>query len=184
MALFTALPLNAQTIAITGAKVYPVSGPVIENGTVLIRDGRIAAVGANVSVPANATRIDAAGKWVTPGIFNATTTLGVSEIGAVGETNDTRAQGVNDGVTAAFRVWEGFNPASPLLQVTKNDGITTVGVIPGGSLIGGQGAVRCIARWLRARGIGCVGRPRCSPTSGARWQTIGRSRGEVFARFR
>lgn len=178
-----AMPLAAQTVAITGARIHPVSGPVIENGTVLIRDGRIAAVGANVAVPANATRIDAAGKWVTPGIFNATTTLGVTEIGAVGETNDTRAQGVNDGVTAAFRVWEGFNPASPLLQVTKNDGITTVGVIPGGSLIGGQGAVVAL-RDGPVRDVLLRGPAAMFANLGARGQNIGSSRGEVFARLR
>ena len=55
----------AQTIAITGGTVYPVSGPKIERGTVLIRNGRIVAVGANVAVPADAQRIDATGKWVT-----------------------------------------------------------------------------------------------------------------------
>jgi len=182
-ALLAAIPLQAQTIAITGAKVHPVSGPVIENGTVLIRNGRIAAVGANVTVPADAQRIDAAGKWVTPGIFNATTTLGVTEIGAVGGTNDTRAQGNNDGVTASFRVWDGFNPASPLLQVTKNDGITTVGVIPGGSLIGGQGAVVSL-RDGPVRDVLLRGPAAMFANLGARGQNIGSSRGEVFARFR
>ena len=73
--------VSAQTVAITGGKVYPVSGPVIENGTVLVRDGKIVAVGANVAVPNDATRIDATGKWVTPGLINALTGLGVSEIG-------------------------------------------------------------------------------------------------------
>ena len=131
---------HAQTIAITGGRVYPVSGPVIENGTVLITNGRITAVGANVPVPANATRIDATGKWVTPGIVNVATTLGVVEIGAVEETNDTPARGRGDAVTASHKVWEGFNPNSPLIQVTRNDGITTVGVVPGGGLVGGQAA--------------------------------------------
>ena len=57
--LATAASAAAQTVAITGGKVYPVSGPLIENGTVLVRDGKIVAVGANVSVPNDATRIDA-----------------------------------------------------------------------------------------------------------------------------
>ena len=130
----------AQTIAITGGRVHPVSGPVIENGTVLIRGGRIVSVGANVTIPSDATRIDASGKWVTPGIVNVATTLGVVEIGAVQETNDTPAQGRGDAITASHKVWEGFNPNSPLIQVTRNDGITTVGVVPGGGLVGGQAA--------------------------------------------
>lgn len=136
-----AFTATAQTIAITGGRVYPVSGPVIENGTVVITNGRITAVGANVPVPAGATRIDASGKWVTPGIVNVATTLGVVEIGAVEETNDTPARGRGDAVTAGHKVWEGFNPNSPLIQVTRNDGITTVGVVPGGGLVGGQAAM-------------------------------------------
>ena len=132
---------RAQTIAITGGRVHPVSGPVIENGTVVIRNGRIVSVGANVAIPPDATRIDASGKWVTPGIVNVATTLGVVEIGAVEETNDTPARGRGDAVTASHKVWEGFNANSPLIQVTRNDGITTVGVVPGGGLVGGQAAL-------------------------------------------
>lgn len=134
-------PSPAQTIAITGGRVHPVSGPVIENGTVLIRGGRIMAVGADVAVPPDATRIDATGKWVTPGIVNVATTLGVVEIGAVQETVDTPAQGRGDAITASHKVWEGFNANSPLIQVTRNDGITTVGVVPGNGLVGGQAAM-------------------------------------------
>ena len=85
--------LSAQTIAITGGKVHPVSGPVIENGTVLVRDGKIVAVGSNIAIPADAQRIDAKGKWVTPGIVNATTSLGLTEIGAVDVSNDIREIG-------------------------------------------------------------------------------------------
>ena len=134
------LPLAAQTIAITGGTVYPVDGPRIENGTVLIRDGRIAAVGRDVAIPAGAERIDATGKWVTPGLFNAATQLGVVEIGAVAETRDVIPSG-RDGISAAFTVWDGFNPASVLLAPARNDGVTTVGVVPGGGLIAGQAAV-------------------------------------------
>jgi len=133
--------VDAQTIAITGGRVHPVSGPVIENGTVLIRAGKIVSVGTNITIPADARRIDATGKWVTPGIVNVATTLGVVEIGAVEETNDTPARGRGDAITASHKVWEGFNPNSPLIQVTRNDGITTVGVVPGGGLVGGQAAM-------------------------------------------
>src|SRR3954470_15674611 len=72
---------SAQTIAITGGKVFPVSGPAIENGTVVITNGRITTVGANVAIPSDAQRIDATGKWVTPGLINSATQLGVVEIG-------------------------------------------------------------------------------------------------------
>ncbi len=131
---------HAQTIAITGGKVYPVSGAPIENGTVLIRDGKIVAVGANVTVPADAQRVDAAGKWVTPGLFNASTQLGLVEIGQVTDTRDMNARR-GDGITAAFRAWEGFNPMSVLLAPARDEGITTVMVHPSGGLIWGQAAV-------------------------------------------
>src|SRR5207248_1387437 len=80
--------LLAQTIAITGGTVYPVSGPKLPNASVLIRDGRIVAVGANVSIPPDATRIDAAGKWVTPGLIDGAGQLGLVEISAVPGTRD------------------------------------------------------------------------------------------------
>ena len=111
---------EAQTVAITGGKVYPVSGPPIENGTVLVRDGKIVAVGANVTVPNGATRIDATGKWVTPGLINALTDLGVTEINAVPATVDRSARG-DSGVAASFPVWEGINPASTLFAPARND---------------------------------------------------------------
>ena len=105
--------LSAQTIAITGGKVHPVSGPVIENGTVLVRDGKIVAVGSNIAIPADAQRIDAKGKWVTPGIVNATTSLGLTEIGAVEQTVDLSASGQGDGVTPSLRVWDGASTRTP-----------------------------------------------------------------------
>lgn len=137
-----ALPLaaRAQTVAITGGRVHPVSGPVIENGTVLIRDGKIVAVGANVSVPDGATRIDASGKWVTPGLVNALTGLGVSEIGQVQATVDRGARGEN-AIAAAFPVWEGVNPASTMLAPARNDGVTSVVIVPTGGLVAGQAAL-------------------------------------------
>src|SRR5215213_2326460 len=100
IAVGAATAAAGQTVAITGGKVYPVSGPVIENGTVLVRDGKIVAVGANVTVPNDATRIDASGKWVTPGLINAQTGLGVTEVGAVPGTVDRTARGDN-GVAAS-----------------------------------------------------------------------------------
>src|SRR5438128_1591790 len=74
---------TAQTIAITGGKVYPVSGPPIENGTVIITNGKIAARGVTAPVPTAAPRIDATGKIVTPGFVNSSTQLGVQEIAQV-----------------------------------------------------------------------------------------------------
>ena len=131
--------LLAQTIAITGGTVYPVSGPKIDNATVLIRDGRVAAVGTNVAVPAGATRIDAAGKWVTPGLIDAAGQMGLTEIGAVQGTNDAFQR--TSEVAASFNVAEGINPASALIPVTRIEGITSTLAWPQGQLIGGQGVM-------------------------------------------
>jgi imidazolonepropionase-like amidohydrolase len=131
--------LLAQTIAITGGTVYPVSGPKVDNATVLIRDGRIAAVGTNVAVPAGATRLDAAGKWITPGLIDGGGQMGLREISAVNATNEAVLQG-ND-VAAAFNVLEGINPASALIPVNRIEGVTTTLAVPGGGLIWGQAAL-------------------------------------------
>jgi imidazolonepropionase-like amidohydrolase len=142
-ALVFAATAGAQTIAITGGTVYPVSGPRIEHGTVIIRDGKVAAVGANVPIPAGATRVDATGKWVTPGLFNAATTLGLAEGNpGSGGYNEARAKG-EKGVAAAFNAWEGLNPASTFIPPTRKDGITTAVVAPtvAGNLIGGRAAI-------------------------------------------
>jgi imidazolonepropionase-like amidohydrolase len=130
----------AQTVAITGAKVHPVSGPPVENATVVIDNGKITAVGVGVAVPPSARVIDGRGKWVTPGLFNAATALGLVEIGMEASTNDVTAEGER-GVAAAVRAWEALNPASPLWAPARNEGVTTVGVLPAGGLIAGQGAV-------------------------------------------
>jgi len=128
--------LLAQTIAITGGTVYPVSGPKIENATVLIRDGKIAAVGTSVAVPAGATRIDASGKFVTPGLIDGAGQMGLREISAVQNTNEATLRG--NEVAASFNVLEGINPASTLIAVNRMEGITTTLAVPNGSLIWGQ----------------------------------------------
>jgi len=131
--------LLAQTIAITGGTVYPVSGPKLVNASVLIRDGRIVAVGTNVSIPSGATRIDASGKWITPGLIDGTGQIGLVEISAVPGTREASVQG--DTIAAAFNVAEGINPASTLIPVTRIEGITTALAVPTGNLVSGQAAL-------------------------------------------
>lgn len=142
LALAATRPAQAQapTIAIVGGSVHPVSGPRLDNATVLIRDGRVAAVGTDIAIPDDAQRIDAAGKWVTPGLINVVSILGLVEIQLSGGATDQRAEGHNN-IAAAFRPWEAFDAASPLLVSTRNDGITTIGVMPAGNLVSGQHAL-------------------------------------------
>lgn len=132
---------GAETIAITGAKVHPVSGPALEHATVLIVDGRIAAVGAGVAVPAGARIVDARGKVVTPGLLDSSTSLAAVEIGAYEGTTESRVE--DDRVTAAFDVVDGLNPWATNVAVTRVEGITRAVVMPGPgkSLIAGQAAL-------------------------------------------
>jgi imidazolonepropionase-like amidohydrolase len=133
-------PAGAQTIAITGGKVYPVSGPPIEGGTVVIVNGKIAAVGKNVAIPAGAQRIDATGKIVTPGFVNSSTQLGVQEVSQVSDTRDMSARG-KDAIAAAFTVWDGLNPNSVMMAPARKEGITSFIVMPTGGLVAGQAAL-------------------------------------------
>jgi imidazolonepropionase-like amidohydrolase len=156
---------------------------MIDNGTVIITNGRITGVGANLPVPAGAQRIDATGKWVTPGIVNVATTLGIVEIGAVNETVDASARGNGDAITASHKAWEGINPNSPLIQVTRNDGITTVGVVPGGGLVAGQVAVvdlrdGNVSEMLLKAPVAMVA------NIGSKGDQVGGSRAEVLQRLR
>jgi imidazolonepropionase-like amidohydrolase len=137
-----AAPLLAETIAIVGGTVHTL-GPqgTIERGTVVVRDGKIAAVGAAVEVPAGARVVDASGKVVTPGLFDSLTQLGLVEVGQVATTRDYRVE--DDEVTAALAVAPALNPRSTLIPVNRVEGLTRAVVAPqpGESLIAGQGAI-------------------------------------------
>ncbi|GAC1578430.1 MAG: amidohydrolase family protein [Candidatus Elarobacter sp.] len=135
-------PAYAQTLAIAGGTVYPMSGPRIPGGTVLIRDGRIAAVGANVALPAGTRVIDARGKIVTPGLINAATQLGLVEVGGERATRNASARGI---INADFRSWESFFSESAYVASTREDGVTTVGILPSGGLVSGQAAAMDLA---------------------------------------
>jgi imidazolonepropionase-like amidohydrolase len=126
---------TAQTIAITDGTVYPVSGPKLEHATVLIRDGRIVEVGAGVAIPAGAVRIDANGKWVTPGLIHANTTLGLQQVGSIDATNEASHTG---DINAAFNVAEGIDPATPLIAIARLEGVTTAVTGPSSGLVAGQ----------------------------------------------
>jgi len=137
--VLAAFTLPAQTIAITGGTVYPVSGPVIKNGTVIITKGKITAVGANVAIPAGATKIDATGKWVTPGLVNAATAVGLFDVGFGADANEASAEGA-DHVSASFQPWLAYDPENVLIPNNREYGITTAGIWPRGNLVAGQGA--------------------------------------------
>lgn len=137
-----AAPAAAQTIAITGGTVALGDGSApIPGGTVLIRDGRIVAAGAGVAVPAGAQRVDATGKWVTPGIFAGFSRVGLLEVDAVDATNDVQAS--NSPFSAAIDVAPAINPRASAIAVSRTGGVTRALVAPSTarSIFAGQGAI-------------------------------------------
>jgi imidazolonepropionase-like amidohydrolase len=137
---------SGKTYAITGAKIYTLAGPPIANGTVVIKDGKIAAVGANVSVPSGAQVINAKGLEVYPGLFNAVSQVGLVEVGQ-GEpgTVDLNELGdFNPQIVAATAV----HPASEHIPVVRAAGITHTVSVPGGGVISGQGSLIHLAGWV------------------------------------
>lgn len=145
LAVVMAHPAAAQTFAIQGGTVHTLSGdPFV--GTVVIRDGRILAVGRDVDIPTGAEIIDASGRHVYPGMFDAVTTLGLTEIGAVGMTNDSREQGdFNPHLQAATAV----HPATEHIPVARANGITHAMAVPqgGGGAIPGQASLLGLDGW-------------------------------------
>lgn len=177
----SATPIVAQTIAITGGRVFPVSGPPIDNGTVLIRDGKIVQVGTNVSIPADARRIDASGKWVTPGLVDAQTQLGLVDEPGNGDAN---ARGNNDALTPSFKVWEGINPRSVYIQPARQHGVTSVIVAPRpAGVVSGQGTMVDLADGTLTEML-LNGQATMFVTFEARPANVVASRAELFARFR
>ena len=129
-------------VAITNARILPVSGPAIDRGTILIRGGRIAAVGANVTTPAGAQVIDAAGKSVTPGLIDSAVQVGLVEIPLSGQGSADEST-TDNRVSAAFNVIDSFNGNSAVIPVTRVEGVTRALITPGGTgnVFAGQAAV-------------------------------------------
>ncbi len=135
-------PAAAQTIAITGGTVALGDGSEpIQNGTVLMRDGRIVDAGYQIGVPANATIVDARGKWVSPGIVAGFSRLGLSEIDLSGGIRDDRA--ATGPFSAAIDVAPAINPNYSTIAINRADGVTRALVAPNTArnIFAGQGAM-------------------------------------------
>lgn len=128
---------HADSFAITGAYVVPVSSPPIDNGTVIVVDGRIAAVGADVEVPQGMAVIDAAGKWLLPGFVEAHGHVGIHE-----EANGWAGDDTNEMThpnMAAVRAIDAINIEDEGFRDALSGGVTSIVVKPGsGNPIGGQ----------------------------------------------
>ncbi len=158
--LYLLIPANAgaqsqppTSYALTHAKIFTLAGSPIEDGTLIIQGGKIAAVGVGLDIPAGAQVIDATALQVYPGFFDSITQMGLREIGAVSATVDSTETGsYNPDVVAATAV----SPSSEHIPVTRAAGITEVLAVPGsggfdsagsGGVIGGQASAIHLAGW-------------------------------------
>lgn len=134
----TPIPQKSDTYAVVGATIHPVAGPDIVNGTVVVSNGRIAAVGTNVAVPKGAVKINGAGLHVYPGFIDGYSTIGLAEISPIPVTLDNAELGTNqpdlDGLTALWTESAHFGPA-------RYNGVTNAFMGPNGGTISGQGSV-------------------------------------------
>jgi imidazolonepropionase-like amidohydrolase len=136
---------TGETYAIRNARIVTVTGPAIENGTVVISNGKIVAVGATVPVPSGAKIIDASGLSVYPGMIDSGTEIGLTEISSVAGTVDTTEIGDNN---ANIHVDVALRPDSSHIPVTRVNGITTVLTQPRGGTIAGQSALINLDGWV------------------------------------
>ena len=142
----SAAAVGGETIALVGGTIHPVSGTDISKGTVVITDGKIAEVGANVVPPAGAKVVDVSGKHVYPSLVPAATNLGLVEIGAVRATVDQAETG---DVNPEARADVAMNFDSEQLPVTRSAGVLVAGVTPQGGIVSGSGAAMKLDGWTR-----------------------------------
>jgi imidazolonepropionase-like amidohydrolase len=135
---------DAPLLALTNARVVPVTRKAIPKGTVLIERGKIKAVGEQVQIPEGASVIDLKGLSVYPGLIDAGTTLGLTEIGSVAGTNDIAEIAQHN---PELKASTAFNPHSEHVPVARANGITSVVTAPRGGLICGQAALMRLDGW-------------------------------------
>jgi len=127
-----------ETLAVCGGKLYTITKGVIEDGVLLIHNGRILALGKNITVPEHAKIIDASGLTVMPGFIDAFTNLGTVDIGLIHQDFDE----ATSPVLPHMRITDAINPENPFIPLARKFGITTVLCAPGeGNLISGQSAL-------------------------------------------
>jgi len=141
------VPRNGKDVyALVGATLHPVSGPDVPSGTIIVSEGKIAAVGnGETRVPPGAQTIDVHGLDIWPGLVDAGTRLGVYEINSLAETQD-------DADSAQFqpehRTSTAIRPDSEIIPVARANGILTAYVQPGGGLFSGQGCLVDLQGWV------------------------------------
>ncbi len=139
------IPQSTQRLyAITGATVHPISGDAIPNGTVVIRNGTIEAVGASVSVPPGAGVIDARGLHVYPGLIDGSGTLGLTEIGSLRASRDNFDIAE---FAPELKSLSAIHPHSAHIRIARAAGVTAQLARPTGGTVSGQSALINLDGW-------------------------------------
>ena len=160
LTIFASVLLGASaaennSVLIRNVNIHPITAPEIRGGSVLVINGKIAEVGAHVGSRGGARVIDGHGLELYPGLINAATNVGLSEISALRDTVDLDEIGP---FNPELRAEIAFNPSSEHIEVTRASGITTVVSLPGsgargfrnsgsGNIITGQGAIMHLEGW-------------------------------------
>ena len=142
-----------ETVLIQNADIYPMTGPMLKGGSLLIQDGKILEIGAKITAPKGATVLEGKGLRVYPGWIDSATQLGLEEIESIRETNDTGEIG---DFMPQLKALSAVNPDSEHFGVVRVNGITTAIALPegsggrgggGGQLISGQAALMHTDGW-------------------------------------
>jgi imidazolonepropionase-like amidohydrolase len=182
IALVFALPAHAETIAITGAKAWTMtSSTPVENATIVVTDGRIVSVTPGGAIPSGARAIAAEGRVVTPGLIDAATQIGLSEIGGAGLGDEAIAKGP---LGAAFDLSYAIDANALTIQQARADGVARALLLPGGSagepfegrgvllhLLPGADIVE-LPRAVMSAGAGAGSASASGGSRGATWQLI------------
>ncbi|MEZ4417374.1 MAG: amidohydrolase family protein [Gemmatimonadota bacterium] len=138
------VPPQSEPVALQGATIHTVTNGVIENGTILFENGLISAIGTDVQLPAGTRVVDVSGKHIYPGLIDAYSTVGISEIGAVDVSNDVNELGdFNPNVHADVAV----NAESRHIGTTRSAGVLVAMTTPGGGLISGMSSAMSLEGW-------------------------------------
>jgi imidazolonepropionase-like amidohydrolase len=136
-------PATTEVLAVTNARIVSVANPTIERGTIVIRGNKIAAVGADVAVPAGAKVIDAKGGSVYPGFIETSTDLGLNEPGVRGMDDVTEMLDFNQNIRTRVE----YQADSDAIPIARSNGITTAAVMPSGGILSGDVAVMNLDGW-------------------------------------
>jgi len=138
------VPPQSEAVALTGATIHTVTNGVIENGTILFENGVIRDIGTDVEIPMGTRVVDVSGKYIYPGLIDAYSTVGISEIGSVDVSSDVNELGdFNPNVRADVAV----NAESRHIGTTRSAGVLVTLTTPGGGLISGMSSAMSLEGW-------------------------------------